>query len=178
VQSCTPVSTGGRAAGVEPARADEVAFTAPYVLIEGVYAVPDRSRRSGRKPGKQPGAESSTPQQSDNPGHCASMDCPTSSAGWGTGIPDASRYRQLSFIYFYARRNGWSELSTLPSLSHPICADLVRMMSRAGKNFRLVRSEVSASGQGSVKSKLCQLISRGIRSIFRPESWWGHANQR
>ena len=29
--------------GIEPARADEVAFTAPYVLIEGVYAVPDRS---------------------------------------------------------------------------------------------------------------------------------------
>ena len=29
--------------GIEPARADEVAFTAPYVLIEGVYAVPDGS---------------------------------------------------------------------------------------------------------------------------------------
>jgi polar amino acid transport system substrate-binding protein len=29
--------------GIEPARAGEVAFTAPYVLIEGVYAVPDRS---------------------------------------------------------------------------------------------------------------------------------------
>ena len=29
--------------GIEPARAAEVAFTAPYVLIEGVYAVPDRS---------------------------------------------------------------------------------------------------------------------------------------
>ena len=29
--------------GIEPARASEVAFTAPYVLIEGVYAVPDRS---------------------------------------------------------------------------------------------------------------------------------------
>lgn len=28
--------------GIEPARAGEVAFTAPYVLIEGVYAVPDR----------------------------------------------------------------------------------------------------------------------------------------
>jgi polar amino acid transport system substrate-binding protein len=29
--------------GIEPARAGEVAFTAPYVLIEGVYAVPERS---------------------------------------------------------------------------------------------------------------------------------------
>jgi polar amino acid transport system substrate-binding protein len=29
--------------GIEPARADEVAFTAPYVLIEGVYAVAERS---------------------------------------------------------------------------------------------------------------------------------------
>jgi polar amino acid transport system substrate-binding protein len=29
--------------GIEPARAGEVAFTAPYVLIEGVYAVPDGS---------------------------------------------------------------------------------------------------------------------------------------
>jgi polar amino acid transport system substrate-binding protein len=29
--------------GIEPARADEVAFTAPYVLIEGVYAVPEGS---------------------------------------------------------------------------------------------------------------------------------------
>jgi polar amino acid transport system substrate-binding protein len=29
--------------GIEPARADQVAFTAPYVLIEGVYAVPDGS---------------------------------------------------------------------------------------------------------------------------------------
>jgi len=29
--------------GIEPARAGEVAFTAPYALIEGVYAVPDRS---------------------------------------------------------------------------------------------------------------------------------------
>jgi len=29
--------------GIEPARADEVAFTPPYVLIEGVYAVPGRS---------------------------------------------------------------------------------------------------------------------------------------
>lgn len=29
--------------GIEPARADKVAFTAPYVLIEGVYAVPDGS---------------------------------------------------------------------------------------------------------------------------------------
>jgi polar amino acid transport system substrate-binding protein len=29
--------------GIEPARADEVAFTGPYVLIEGVYAVPDGS---------------------------------------------------------------------------------------------------------------------------------------
>ena len=29
--------------GIEPARADEVAFTAPYVLIEGVYVVPDGS---------------------------------------------------------------------------------------------------------------------------------------
>ena len=28
---------------IEPARATEVAFTAPYVLIEGVYAVPDDS---------------------------------------------------------------------------------------------------------------------------------------
>ena len=28
---------------VEPARAEQVAFTAPYVLIEGVYAVPDDS---------------------------------------------------------------------------------------------------------------------------------------
>ena len=26
--------------GIEPARAAEVAFTSPYVLIEGVYAVP------------------------------------------------------------------------------------------------------------------------------------------
>ncbi|HEX4093760.1 MAG TPA: transporter substrate-binding domain-containing protein [Trebonia sp.] len=29
--------------GIEPARAGEIAFTAPYVLIEGVYAVPERS---------------------------------------------------------------------------------------------------------------------------------------
>jgi polar amino acid transport system substrate-binding protein len=29
--------------GIEPARADQVAFTAPYVLIEGVYAVTDGS---------------------------------------------------------------------------------------------------------------------------------------
>jgi polar amino acid transport system substrate-binding protein len=29
---------------IEPARAAEVAFTAPYVLIEGVFAVPGRSR--------------------------------------------------------------------------------------------------------------------------------------
>jgi polar amino acid transport system substrate-binding protein len=29
--------------GIEPARAGEVAFTAPYALIEGVYAVPDQS---------------------------------------------------------------------------------------------------------------------------------------
>jgi polar amino acid transport system substrate-binding protein len=29
--------------GIEPARASEVIFTAPYVLIEGVYAVPERS---------------------------------------------------------------------------------------------------------------------------------------
>ena len=28
---------------IEPAREAEVAFTAPYVLIEGVYAVPDHS---------------------------------------------------------------------------------------------------------------------------------------
>ena len=28
---------------VEPARAAEITFTAPYVLIEGVYAVPDES---------------------------------------------------------------------------------------------------------------------------------------
>jgi polar amino acid transport system substrate-binding protein len=28
---------------IEPARADQIAFTAPYVLIEGVYAVPDGS---------------------------------------------------------------------------------------------------------------------------------------
>ena len=28
---------------LEPARAEQVAFTAPYVLIEGVYAVPDDS---------------------------------------------------------------------------------------------------------------------------------------
>jgi polar amino acid transport system substrate-binding protein len=28
---------------IEPARADQVAFTAPYVLIEGVYAVPEQS---------------------------------------------------------------------------------------------------------------------------------------
>ncbi len=39
--------TSGRAdvgfLAVEPARAEQVAFTAPYVLIEGVYAVPDDS---------------------------------------------------------------------------------------------------------------------------------------
>jgi polar amino acid transport system substrate-binding protein len=39
--------TAGRAAicflGIEPARAGEIAFTAPYVLIEGVYAVADPS---------------------------------------------------------------------------------------------------------------------------------------
>jgi polar amino acid transport system substrate-binding protein len=29
--------------GIEPARAGEIAFTAPYVLIEGVYAVPEDS---------------------------------------------------------------------------------------------------------------------------------------
>jgi polar amino acid transport system substrate-binding protein len=29
--------------GIEPARADEAAFTAPYLVIEGVYSVPDRS---------------------------------------------------------------------------------------------------------------------------------------
>jgi polar amino acid transport system substrate-binding protein len=29
--------------GIEPARAGEIAFTAPYVLIEGVYAVSERS---------------------------------------------------------------------------------------------------------------------------------------
>lgn len=29
---------------IEPARAAEIAFTAPYVLIEGVFAVPNRSR--------------------------------------------------------------------------------------------------------------------------------------
>ncbi|MGH3246293.1 MAG: transporter substrate-binding domain-containing protein [Trebonia sp.] len=29
---------------IEPARADSIAFTAPYVLIEGVYAVPRESR--------------------------------------------------------------------------------------------------------------------------------------
>ena len=29
--------------GIEPARASEVTFTAPYVLIEGVYAVPEQS---------------------------------------------------------------------------------------------------------------------------------------
>jgi polar amino acid transport system substrate-binding protein len=39
--------TAGRAdigfLAIEPARAAEIAFTAPYVLIEGVYAVPDGS---------------------------------------------------------------------------------------------------------------------------------------
>jgi polar amino acid transport system substrate-binding protein len=43
---------------VDPAREAEVAFTAPYVVIEGVYAVPDASpvttaadalRRSGQE---------------------------------------------------------------------------------------------------------------------------------
>ncbi len=35
---------------IEPARAAEIAFTAPYVLIEGVYAVPRRvaARHGGR----------------------------------------------------------------------------------------------------------------------------------
>ncbi len=46
-RDCFEAVTTGRAGicflGIEPAREAEVAFTAPYVLIEGVYAVPDRS---------------------------------------------------------------------------------------------------------------------------------------
>ncbi|WP_328995997.1 transporter substrate-binding domain-containing protein [Kribbella sp. NBC_01245] len=34
---------------LEPARENEVAFTAPYVMIEGVYAVPRASRIQGRE---------------------------------------------------------------------------------------------------------------------------------
>jgi polar amino acid transport system substrate-binding protein len=44
--SLAAVTEGGAAIcflGIEPARAGEIAFTAPYVLIEGVYAVADQS---------------------------------------------------------------------------------------------------------------------------------------
>jgi len=46
-RDCLAAVTTGQAdicfLGIEPARAGEIAFTAPYVLIEGVYAVPERS---------------------------------------------------------------------------------------------------------------------------------------
>jgi polar amino acid transport system substrate-binding protein len=45
-KSFEALTTGAATVGfmaIEPARADQVAFTAPYALIEGVYVVPDAS---------------------------------------------------------------------------------------------------------------------------------------
>jgi polar amino acid transport system substrate-binding protein len=51
--------TNGRAdicfLAVDPARAEQIAFTAPYVVIEGVFAVPNSSRMSSAADVDRPG---------------------------------------------------------------------------------------------------------------------------